>query len=143
MKTLTLILLLLSSILLAQTLNIGTNIATLNIKDQFGEKLATQKSKTLIFAFSKAKGKEVKEFLDKNTNYLKKHHASYIADISSAPSFVASMFMIPKFEKYPFKMGLIRDEKLSKILPKKENMLTILSLKNSKVTKIKFQQMLP
>ena len=109
------------------------------IKDQFDQALVvTKDTKKLIVAFSKEKGGEIKAYLDSNPNYLKDENAIYIADVSAAPSFVTSLFMMPKFKKYPFSMGIIKDEELAAKFPKQEEMITIITVENFVITNIDF-----
>ena len=105
--------------------------------------VVTNDTKKIIVAFSKEKGEEIKGFLDNNPTYLKDENALYFADVSAAPSFVTSLFMVPKFKKYSYKMGLIKDEDVAATFPKQQEMLTIISLKDSVVTKIEFKKQLP
>ena len=126
------------------TIKVNENLATLKVNDQFDKPMAvTNDTKKIIVAFSKEKGEEIKAFLDANPNFLKDENALYFADVSAAPSFVTSIFMVPKFKKYSYKMGLIRDEDVAATFPKQEEMMTIISLKDSVVTNIEFKKQLP
>lgn len=134
----------LGTFLMAAPMDVGQNIASFSCKDQFGQKVAiTSSTKKLIFVFSKEKGEVSKKYFDLNPNYLSSQKVLYFADISSAPSFVTSMFMIPKFQGYKFKIGLIEDEVQAALVPKKEDMITFIELDNLNITKIEYKQTLP
>lgn len=126
------------------TIKVSENLATLKVNDQFDKPMAvTNDTKKIIVAFSKEKGEEIKAYLDANPNFLKEQNALYLADVSAAPSFVTSLFMVPKFKKYSYSMGLIRDEDVAAKFPRQEEMMTVISLKDSVVTNIEFKKQLP
>lgn len=110
-------------------------------KNQFDQDMIVDNNiKMLIVTFSKAKGEVIKEFLEVNKGFLKTKNAHYLADVSSVPSFVMSMFMKPKFKSYDYEMGLIYDEEKALSIPKKDDDITVIYLENKKVQKIDFIQ---
>ena len=126
------------------TIKVNENLTTLKVLDQFDKPMAvTKDTKKIIIAFSKQKGEEIKKYLENKPTYLKDENALYFADVSAAPSFVTSLFMIPKFKKYSYSMGLIRDEEIAERFPSQEDMLTIISLKDAVITNIEFKKQLP
>lgn len=121
------------------TFQTSDNLTNFKVQDQFEKDLVvTKDTKKLIVAFSKEKGEEIKKHLEANPNYLQEQNAIYLADVSAAPSFVTSLFMIPKFKKYPYSMGLIKDEEFATKFPKQEEMITIISIENFVITQIDF-----
>lgn len=136
--------LLVSGLLFANQFKVGDNLSSFSCENQFEKKIAVaQSTKKMIVAFSKEKGEVIKQFLDKNPDYLKTQNALYIADVSSAPAFVTSMFMIPKFKSYSFEMGIIKDEAKATQFPKKDDMITVISLENGVIKNIEFKPTLP
>jgi hypothetical protein len=130
---------LLVSAVFGSQIKVSDDLKSIKIKDQFEKDMRVlNDTSRIIVAFSKEKGEEIKSFLDANPNYLSKNNMLYFADVSAAPSFVTSLFMIPKFKKYPFSMGIITDEDLAATFPKQEGMITVLHLKNAKVNKIEY-----
>lgn len=129
----------LASLVFSSNLKVGDEIGHKNFKDQFEKELViTKDTKEIIAVFSKDSGEKVKEFLDNNSGYLKKNSSVYIADMSQVPSFVMSFFMMPKFKKYNYTMGLIADEKKAEYFPQQEDKITVIKLNNFKVEKIDF-----
>ncbi|WP_321469519.1 hypothetical protein [Halarcobacter sp.] len=128
----------------ASSLKIGDDLSSLKVEDQFDKILEINKNiKKIIIVFSKDKGDEIKSFLETNPNYLKTNNALYFADVSAAPKFVTNLFMVPKFKKYNYSIGLIRDEKVAESFPKKdENNLTIIELEENKISSIKYEKSL-
>jgi len=125
------------------TIKVEDNLSGLKIKDQFEKDLVvTNDTKKIIVAFSKEKGAEIKKHIDANPDYLKNENALYFADVSAAPSFVTSLFMMPKFKEYSYSMGIIMDEDVAAKFPQQEEMITIISLKDSVVTAIEFKKQL-
>ncbi len=142
MKTL-LSLVFMTNILFGAVIQNQDNLVGFKVQDQFDKELTvTQNTKKLIVAFSKEKGGEIKKYLDANPNYLQNENAIYIADVSAAPSFVTSLFMLPKFKEYPYSMGVVRDEKFAAQFPKQEEMITIIHIENFVVSKIEFKKSL-
>lgn len=136
--------LLASGLLFANPFKVGDNLSSFSCDNQFEKKMVvTSNTKKMIVAFSKEKGEVIKQFLDKNPDYLKAENAIYIADVSSAPAFVTSMFMLPKFKSYSFEMGVIKDEAKARQFPRKDDMISIISLENGTVKNIEFKQTLP
>lgn len=136
--------LVLSGLLFANSFKVGDNLSSFSCDNQFGKKVTvTSNTKKMIVAFSKEKGEIMKQFLDKNPDYLKTQNAIYIADVSSAPAFVTSMFMMPKFKSYTFEMGVITDESKAKQFPKQDDMISIISLEEGVVKNIEFKPTLP
>lgn len=100
----------------------------------------TNDTKKVIIAFTKKSGSVVNDFLNENKGYLKDTQSVYLTDVSQVPSFVMSFFMLPKFREYYYEIGLVEDESISKLLPKKDEMLTIIELDNRKITSISFSK---
>lgn len=126
--------------LLADPLKKNEILKVTEFTDQFERPLIiTKDTQKIIISFSKANGAAVKDFLYANRDYLAKNSAVYLADVSSVPGFVMSMFMLPKFEEYYFKMGLIEDEKKALYFPRKDDKLTIIHMTDLMVKEIEFR----
>ena len=69
---------------------------------------------------------------------LKDKKAIYVADISGMPGFITKMVAIPKMQKRPYTIAILRDEAQSKRFPQKDDAITIIKLKSGKVTEITF-----
>ena len=129
--------------LFADTLKEGTSIQAPIIKDQFEKTLSiTPQTKQIIIAYTKSQGDVMKAFFEVHPNYLSDNSALYFMDATAVPSLVMSMFMIPKFKKYTYGIGIINNEKDAAYFPKKEDRLTVISLDNLSVTAIDFKEKL-
>ena len=129
--------------LFADTLKEGTSIQAPIIKDQFEKNInITPQTKQIIIAYTKYQGDVMKAFFEVHPNYLSDNNALYFMDATAVPSLVMSMFMMPKFKKYTYGIGIINNEKDAAYFPKKEDRLTVITLDNLSVTAIDFKEKL-
>ena len=126
-------------VLFADVLKVKDKFPYDSFIDQFKKKLAiTPQTKEIIISFSKKNGKAVKAFLQTHKGYLEKKQAVYLADVSSVPSLVMSLFMKPSLQKNNFRVGLIEDEEIANILPQVEGKTTVIRLEKMHIKSIKF-----
>lgn len=129
--------------LLADVLQENGIFPTLKLKDQFEKEVVINaQTKQIIIAFTKAQGETMKAFLEANPNYLSDHNALYMMDATEVPSVIMSMFMMPKFKKYGYSVGLVEDKQTAQTLPKQNDKLTVLLLDNLRITQIDFKEAL-
>lgn len=129
--------------LLADVLQENGIFPTLKLKDQFEKEVVINaQTKQIIIAFTKAQGETMKAFLETNPNYLSDNNALYMMDATEVPSVIMSMFMMPKFKKYGYSVGLVEDKQTAQTLPKQNDKLTVLSLDNLRITQIDFKEAL-
>ena len=124
---------------IASSLTVGNTLPTLKIKDQFEkEHIVDANIKTIIFSATKSEGTTIKEFLlTKDKDYLTTNKAAYIADITGMPSIITSLIAMPKMKGYPFSVLLV-DESNKSLFPVKEDMISVISLDNGKITDVKY-----
>jgi predicted transcriptional regulator len=124
---------------IANSLTVGNTLPTLKIKDQFEkEHVVDANIKTIIFSATKSEGTTIKEFLlTKDKDYLTTNKAAYIADITGMPSIITSLIAMPKMKGYPFSVLLV-DDSNKKLFPVQEDMISVISLDNGKITDIKY-----
>ena len=125
--------------LFANPLTTGESLPALKIKDQFEKEFTIDSSiKTIIFSASKSEGTTIKEFLlTKDKDYLTTNKAAYIADITGMPSIITSLIAMPKMKGYPFSVLLVDDSNKG-LFPVKEDMISVISLDNGKITDVKY-----
>lgn len=135
--------LLLISLLLTATLwadfKVGDKLPDITLLDQFDKEFKVEASDTLlIMAFEKDISVTVNEYLkSKPAAFLADNHAKYISDISTMPSFITSMFALPKMKKYPFSVLLIRDN-FGEQFDRKQGRITVYHLKKNTVDSVQF-----
>ena len=140
MKKIIIISLLLGTVLFAK-IKVGENFPTLTLVDQFDTKIEVKKEGTtkLILSFEKDISSAIKDFLDtKEKNYLANNNIIYISDISSIPSFLVSLFALPKMKKFDFRIALIYDKKESETLVREKEKITLVSIEDNNITSIEF-----
>lgn len=82
-----------------------------------------QTTKKVIFAFSKDVGHVCNDFFaTKSATYLEDNNAVFVADVSSAPSLIRSMFILPGLKEFKHKVLVLDDENMA--LSYKENQNT-------------------
>jgi hypothetical protein len=128
------------NLLFAQTLTLGDNYPSFELVDQFDKTTTIDANdKMIIMSFEKAVSSDLNERLKtKKSDYLATYNTKYVADISGMPSIIAKLFALPKMRKYNYSIYLIQDEEQSKVFPRKEEMLTLLKMKNNKIDSIEY-----
>jgi hypothetical protein len=138
MKRVILALLLVSS-LFASEIKMDQKLRVFALPDQFGTYHTVDRhTTTIIVSFQKDTGKDVNTFLaSKPKNYLQKHDAVFIANISKMPALITKYFAMPKLKKYKHRILLINNEDDNRFREEDEK-ITIYKLENSVVKKIFF-----
>jgi hypothetical protein len=123
----------------AGAVRIGDGL-TLELKDQHDKSVAiNEQTNMILFAAGKSTSALMSKTLeDLPPSTLKDKKALYVADISGMPGFITKMVAIPKMQKRPYTIALLRDEAISKRFPQKDGAITIIQLKAGKVTDISF-----
>ncbi|PTB87831.1 hypothetical protein C9925_01295 [cyanobacterium G8-9] len=125
MKIILFILLTLSPLLAKVT--IGEPLPTLNLQDQFDNKVEIKNDSMLIFSFQKSVSSKIKAYLDsKPKHYLEDNSILYISDMSAAPTFMIKLFGIPKMKKFNYKVALIYDEKVADTIQREVDKVTVI-----------------
>lgn len=124
---------------LADFLKMGDTLTPFNLPDQFDKvhTISSDKYETFLISFAKDTSSKVNEYLKKQEDdFLEKNKVVYISDIHTMPSFVTSLFALPKMRKYKYTLMLMYEE--NKIFPQHEEALSVIRFKNNKVNSIEF-----
>jgi len=112
------------------------------LPDQFNNPHSLKNyTKIVILTFSKKSGHIVKNYLGKQEkDFLDKHKAMFIADISPMPVVIRNTFALPDLKKSPFAVLLIYDKELAKKIKPKENIekIVVAYLRNKTITDVKY-----
>ena len=123
-------------------IKVGNILADFTIEDQFDKKHSlTNKTKKILFAFSKPTGHIVKVYLGtKPVDYLSSRDILFIADVSGMPKIIFNMFALSDMKESKYPMLLILDEKNATRFrnENKKDFIMILSLDNKKITNIEY-----
>ncbi|PUE66134.1 hypothetical protein [Arcobacter caeni] len=123
----------------ANTLKINDKISNFSLANQF-DKIHTVNSEIsmIIVTFQRNTSNLVNDFLSsKDSDFLHKKNTIFINNISSIPSIVTKMFIIPKMRDYKYDILLIYNENNKKFI-EEENKITIYFIENSFVKDIKY-----
>ncbi len=135
-----LILLLLNTFVFG-AISINDDMSNFKSLDQFDkEHKVTNQTKQMIFAFKKASGHSMKEFLvTKNTNYLNDKDIMFVADVSAMPTII-QWFALPSLKDYPFPIIVFNNDELSAKYKDEKNIekIMVVILKNMIVSDIKY-----
>ena len=121
---------------------VGKSLESLTLNDQF-EKPHTLDAgtTTVVFAFSKDMGHMSNEFFAKQgEDFLAKHHAVFVADVSGAPSLIRSMFIMPGLKDFKHTVLVIEDKNLAASYRNEAHKeeLMVLTLNNFVIEKIAY-----
>ncbi len=120
---------------------VGQSIADLKLNDQF-EKAHTLNPNTykLIFAFSKDSAHICNDFfVTKKPTYIEDHNAQFIADVSSAPSVIRSMFIMPGLKEFKHTVLLLDDKTVAATFRKGMDVekIVVVYILNKEISEIK------
>lgn len=118
----------------------GQQLSSFRLSDQHKvEHVIDTNVRLLIFARDMSGNKLIREALDgKTKEYLEKHKALYVSDISQMPKLITKLVAMPKMKKYSYPVLLDTEAELTKDLPYKEDHASLIYLTGLKVDKIEF-----
>ncbi len=126
----------------ATKIAIGSNLDTLNLKDQFDKNgTISADTKKAVFAFTKPTGHLVIEYLNSQSeDFLAKNSIQVIADVSRIPSLILDYVVLSDLQKSKYQILMFLDEKVSAEYRNEKNpdSIMIVSLDNLKVTGVSF-----
>ncbi len=139
-KLLSILLLSISFSVSAQTLTVGASLPSLSLSDQHDQVVTTsQDLQMILFAGEKGTSELMTKVLDGlPPSTLKDKKAIYIADISGMPGFITKMVALPRMQKLPYQIALIRDAKDAEWLPKKPQHVTVVKIQQGKIVAIDY-----
>ena len=113
-----------------EKISAGSKLEPYTFEDQHGvKKEIKQDTELVLMSFEMDLSKGIHKFLEeKEADYLDKHHAQYVIDISPMPSIITWLFAGPKMRKYPFPILLVDDEDFAPKYPKQEGKIVALKL---------------
>ncbi len=112
----------------------------MELKDQHDQAVViSEQTNLILFAAGKSTSALMSKTLEElPPSTLKDKKAIYVADISGMPGFITKMVAIPKMQKRPYTIAVLKDDVQSKRFPQKDDAITIVKLKGGKVTEINF-----
>lgn len=118
----------------------GSRIKPFELSDQHG-KLHTidEHVRLIIFASDREASDIVYEALKShNDTYLSVHHTAYILDISSIPSIIFRMFVLPRMRKYSYSVLLDKKSGATHMFPREGGNITLIKLDKMEIKSVEF-----
>jgi len=118
----------------------GQNLE-ISLKDQ-NEKVhsSTTETKKVIFALSKDAAHTCNDYFEtKEPNYLETHSTLFVADVSSAPSLIRSMFIMPGLKDFKHRVLILDDKSVAAPFRAGVDVekIVVVSLDANKITNVK------
>lgn len=140
MKRILLPLLLAGQLATAATLQPGEALPSIRLQDQHEKSFAIARDTRLIFF---AADMETSRLMAKALKALppatlQEKKAVYIADISGMPGLISTMMAVPKIQKAPYSVALIRFAKDGEQLPRKPGAVTVLKVESGTIRSVDF-----
>jgi len=124
----------------AADLQVGDVLPGLSLPDQHGEVMdlgpGTQQ---VLFAADKVASDLLNDFLQQQPDdFLDRHGAVYVADISSMPAIITRLFALPKMRERPYRIMLAESAEVVSFLPRQPHAVTAIRLRNERVASIDY-----
>lgn len=128
------------SLAAAATVQSGDTLPALPLKDQHAKVLPVPADTRLIFfAAEMASSKLMSKALEGLApTALRDGKAIYIADISSMPGPISSIVAMPKMQKLPYAIAVVKDANDTSALPRKPGAVTVLKTQGGKISAIDY-----
>jgi hypothetical protein len=121
---------LLAVVALARNGVAADSFADLTLEDQHGQaQTVAPDTRTIVFAGDMDASKIVHALLgERESDYLPRHRAVFIADIHRMPGFITRFIALPRMRRYPYRMLLIRDDETGQRFARQEGAVTVVTL---------------
>ena len=125
--------------LIAQILAVGDKITPRILEDQFSKKHEVGSEKVWVLTWDKGTTRIANDYFEKDPSLLQRKEVAMIADFSTIPSGILSLFVMPRMQAYTrHSMLLSFDEKFNASLPYREGYLTVLYLEHGQIIKVEY-----
>jgi NADPH-dependent ferric siderophore reductase len=124
----------------AATLQSGDSLPALPLKDQHAKSMPVPSDTRLIFfAAEMASSKLMSKALEGLApTALRDGKAIYIADISSMPGPISAIVAMPKMQKLPYAVAVVKDANETSALPRKAGAVTVLKTQGGKISAVDY-----
>jgi hypothetical protein len=134
------VLFLLHTLAAAAVLQPGAALPAINVKDQHERPFVIERDTKLVFFASEMGGSRLMtKALDAlPPTALKDKKAVYVADISGMPDIFSTIVALPRLQKMPYSVAIVRDASETASLPRKPGTVTLLRVDAGRITAIDF-----
>jgi NADPH-dependent ferric siderophore reductase len=124
----------------AATLQTGDPLPALALKDQHANTLPVTADTRLIFLAAEMTSSKLmsKALEGLAPTALREGRAIYIADISSMPGPISIIVAMPKLQKLPYAVAVVKDGTQTAALPRKPGAVTVLKTQGGKITAVDY-----
>ncbi len=124
----------------AAPLSVGDTLPAINLKDQHEQAFVVPADvQVILFAAEKGTSELMSKTLETlPASILKDKKAIYIADISGMPGFITKMVALPRMQKLPYSIALVRDAKDAEYLPRQSAKVTVIKVEQGKVIALEY-----
>lgn len=114
--------------------------ARLALKDQHEKALPLERETRLIFLAAEMGGSKVmaKALEALPPTALRERKAIYIADITSMPEPIATIVAVPRLQKLPYPVALVRHADQTMRLPRKAGAVTVLHVADGRIAAVEY-----
>lgn len=129
-----------ASLATAATLQSGDSLPALPLKDQHAKAMPVPPDTRLIFfAAEMGSSKLMSKALEGLApTALRDGKAIYIADISSMPGPISSFVAMPRMQKLPYAVAVVKDASETSALPRKPGAVTVLKTQGGKISAVDY-----
>ncbi len=132
------LLLIFPALLFAEMLKVGESIEPRSLNDQFDRAYSLESQQNLVVTWDKASTQSANIFFDAYPQLLENNTTAMLVDVSTTPSGIMSLFVLPKMRSFSHPILLSYDKDFNLLLPYKSGYLTLLRLKDRHIIKIEF-----
>lgn len=125
-------------VLAAQMLQVGDTIHMRTVNDQFDQAHSVGGQQWLVLTWDRATTFAANRYFDHNDSLLAADSAAMIVDVSTIPSGIYSLFVLPRMQAYEHPILLSADKPFNASLPYRPGYVTLLRLQKGKITSIDF-----
>jgi hypothetical protein len=126
----------------ADELQPGDRLPQTVLRDQHGQEMVVSSNTAFIlFAAHKGASDVINGYLANHEgDFLQRHQAVYIADLSEMPALITRMFALPKMRGRPYRILLTDEESPMAFLPRKVSAVTVISMRDGVVESVSYAE---
>ncbi len=130
----------LSSASIASDLKPGDVFPATKLEDQHGELVTiSSAARIVIFAVERPASDLVNSYLEKKpSDFLDRHQAHFVVDISGMPKMITRMFALPKMRKRPYAVLLAEEAETLGFIPRRHDEVTVIRLNEGLVESVNY-----
>ena len=124
----------------APSVSIGSQVNFSQLRDQFGHPFNHLEAMTTVLYVDTMKAKDLVRaaLAQLDLSCMKTGQLVYLADISGMPALISTLIAVPRMRQYPYPIWLDYDGLATAGLPVKDDVVTVLHVKNGTIGAVEF-----